>query len=129
MAKRIVPNLYVVAQDESEIESLSGNQYIIDIVFNSVILGIEEAVRGKKKEATVIELNSSGNYISIPRDKWEESLTNAEKHFIKLEEYETCADIQKLKESIRSYGSQRVPRKATTTNRSNNRDRKYTKAS
>ena len=129
MAKRIVPNLYVVAQDESEIESLSGNQYIIDIVFNSVILGIEEAVKGKKKEATIIELNSSGNYISIPRDKWEESLTNAERHFIKLEEYETCADIQKLKESIRSYGSQRVPRKATTTNRSNNRDRKYIKAS
>ena len=129
MAKRIVPNLYVVAQDESEIESLSGNQYIIDIVFNSVILGIEEAVKGKKKEATIIELNSSGNYISIPRDKWEESLTNAERHFIKLEEYETCADIQKLKESIRSYGSQRVPRKTTTTNRSNNRDRKYIKAS
>jgi hypothetical protein len=129
MAKRIVPNLYIAVQDESEIETLSDNQYIKDILFNSVILGIEEAVKGRKKEATVIELNSSGNYISIPKNKWEESLTNAEQYFIKLEEYETCADIQKLKESIKSYGSQRVSRKTTTPNRPNNRNRKYLKAS
>jgi hypothetical protein len=129
MAKRIVPNLYIAVQDESEIETLSDNQYIKDILFNSIILGIEEAVKGRKKEATVIELNSSGNYISIPKNKWEESLTNAEQYFIKLEEYETCADIQKLKESIKSYGSQRVPRKTTTANRPNNRNRKYLKAS
>lgn len=129
MAKRIVPNLYIVAQDDFEIETLSDNPYVRDILFNSVILGIEEAVKGRKKEATVVELNSSGNYISIPKEKWEESLTNAEKYFINLEEYETCADIQKLKETIKSYGSQRVSRKTTTANRPNNRNRKYLKAS
>jgi hypothetical protein len=128
MAKRVVPNLYIASNDEEELDTLQSNPYLKDVIFNCIIVGIEDAIKNKKKEALLIELNSSGNYVSLPQDKWEASLNNAEKYFIGLEEYETCIDIQKLKESIKSYGAQRVSRKTTAANRSNNRNRKQSKA-
>lgn len=128
MAKRVVPNLYIASNDDEELDTLQNNPHFKDVIFNCVILGIEDALKNKKKEALLVELNSSGNYVSIPQDKWETSLSNAEKYFIGLEEYETCSDIQKLKESIKSYGSQRVPRKTSKSNRSVNRNRKQPKA-
>lgn len=127
MAKRVVPNLYIASNDEEELDTLQSNPYLKDVIFNCIIVGIEDAIKNKKKEALLIELNSSGNYVSLSQDKWEASLNSAEKYFIGLEEYETCIDIQKLKESIKSYGAQRVSRKTTTSNRSNNRNRKQSK--
>lgn len=130
MAKRVVPNLYIASGDDEELDTLQSNPYFKDVIFNCVIMGIEDALKNKKKEALLVELNSSGNYVSIPQDKWETSLSSAEEYFIELEEYETCSDIQKLKESIKSYGqSQRVPRKTSKSNRSVNRNRKQSKAS
>jgi hypothetical protein len=129
MSKRNIPNLYIVTNNEHELESVHNNEYIKEIIFGSVILGIKEAIKLNKKEATIVELNSSGNCISIPMDKWKIPLEEAQKHYVAQEAYELCADIQQVIESINSYGTKRSYRKASTTDQSNNRNRKHTKAS
>jgi hypothetical protein len=129
MAKRIIPNLYIAIKDGTDFDLVQENEQIQSILFNSIISGIEDAIKTNKEEATIIELNSSGNYISLDKDNWKPSLEKAQVYFTSLEEYEKCADIQKLIESISSYGRKRIYRKATGSDKSNNRGKKYTKAS
>lgn len=129
MAKRIIPNLCVFFDSEYDYSLLSDNENIIDIILGSVVLGIKDANKLKRKEAIIVELNSTGNYVSLPKEKWQQSLEKAQQHYIKSEDYEVCADIQKLIESINSYGSKRSPRKTSGTNRPNNRNKKHIKTS
>jgi hypothetical protein len=129
MSRRVIPNLYIAVQEETEFESIQDNHTIRDIIFNSIILGVGEAIKYKRKEATIVELNSSGNYVTLPKEIWKQSLENAKEHFVRLEEYETCVDIQELIESIESYGTERLYRKTPRTDKSNNRSKKHSKAS
>lgn len=129
MPKRVIPNLYITVQEGVDFEAIQYNEQIQEVLYNSVIIGIKNASKTNKPEATIIELNSSGNYISLNRADWKKSLEKAQKYFLNLEEYEKCADIQKLIESISSYGSKKLYRKATGTNKSNNRSSKHLKAS
>jgi hypothetical protein len=129
MSRRVIPNLYIAVHEETEFESIQDNHTIRDIIFNSIILGVGEAIKYKRKEATIVELNSSGNYVTLPKEIWKQSLESAQQHFVKLEEYETCADIQELIESIESYGTKRLYRKTPRTDKSNNRGKKHLKAS
>jgi hypothetical protein len=129
MAKRIIPNLYVTLESEEDYNLLSNNEHVIDIILGSGVLGIKDANKLQKKEAIIVELNSSGNYVSLPREKWQQSLEKAQQYYIESEDYEVCADIQKLIESINSYGPKRSSRKTSRTDRFNNRDKKYIKTS
>jgi len=127
--KRIIPNICVHFVEGSDLSVLQENEHVKDIVLGSVVIGIIEAVKLRKKDATIVELNSSGNYISIPKENWKQSLEKAQQYYIKLEEYEICADIQKLIESLISYGSKRSYRTTPKADRPNNRDRKHSKTS
>ena len=129
MAKRIIPNLYITVQEGIDFNLVQENPQVQDMIFNSIILGIKDAIKFNRKEATIVELNSSGNYISLSKDIWKPSLENAQTYFTNLEEYEKCADIQKIIESLSSYGRERIHRKTTRSNKSNNRGKKYAKAS
>ena len=97
MARRKIPNLNVRLGFGANINTLHANT-------------------SKKNEATIVELHSSGNYIQIHRNDWVKSLEKAQHYYSKLEQYETCGDIQKLIESINSYGSERTYNTPSRTN-------------
>ena len=122
MAKRSIPNLHISVQDEDNYEVVQKNSIVQAMIFKNLILGITEASKTNRKDAIVLELNSSGYYIQVARESWKTSLESAQQYYTKLEEYETCATIQKLIESINSYGIQRSPRKTSRTNQPVNRD-------
>ena len=129
MAKKVIPNLYITIQEGVDFEAIQHNEQIQEVLYNRVVIAIKEANQTNKLEATVVELNSTGNYISINRIDWKKSLKKAQEYFSNLEEYEKCADIQKLIDSINSYGSKRLYRKAPRTDKPNNRSSKYSKTS
>jgi hypothetical protein len=129
MARRVIPNLYITVQEGVDFDLIQENPQIQEVLFNSIIVGIKDALKTNKTEATIVELNSSGNYISLEKDNWKASLEKAQTHFSELEEYEKCAEIQKLIESLSSYGRKRVYSKTSRSNKPDNRDKKYTKAS
>jgi ERCC4-related helicase len=129
MRRRQIPNLYITVQEGIDFTAIQDNPQVQSIVFNSLVSAIKEASKHNKLEATIVELNSSGNYITLEYTNWKQSLENAQAYFSNLEEYETCADIQKLIELIDSYGTKRLYRKTSRTNKSNNRNSKYVKAS
>ena len=129
MAKRIIPNLYIAIQEGTDFNIIQDNAQIQEVLFNNVVDGIKDAAKTNKQEATIIELNSSGNYISINYENWKLSLEKAQIYFAGLEQYEVCADIQKIIESINSYEPKRSYRKTTRTNKSNNRNSECLKTS
>jgi hypothetical protein len=129
MGRRVIPNLYITLHENASFDSIQDNFAVQEVLFANVILGIKEATRYKHKEATIVELNSSGNYITLPRENWKSSLEKAQDYFVKLEKYEICASVQKLIESINSYGSTRVYRKTSRANKPNYRNKEYSKTS
>lgn len=129
MNKRKIPNLYITLKEGTDFNMVKENPQVQQVIYKNVVEGIEDAIKTNKAEATVVELNSTGNYIMLGKLSWEKSLERAQTYFLNLEEYETCATIQKLIESINSYGTQRLHRKTSRSNKSNNRNSKYSKTS
>ena len=108
MPKRILPDLYITIDEGYGFDILQYNTTIQKVVYSNVILGIQEANRKKHKNAVIVELNSSGNCITLPRESWKKSLEKAQGYYADLEDYETCIRIKKLMESIDSYGTKRI---------------------
>ena len=129
MSKRIIPNLYITLQEGIEFNAIQENDQIKTLLYSSIITGIIDAKRYNRTEATIVELNSTGNYITIGKEDWKQSLMNVQEYFIQSENYEACSEIQKLIESLNSYESKRLHRKTSRANKPDNRSKKHPKAS
>jgi hypothetical protein len=121
MARKKIPNLNVRLEFGADINLLHKNPQIKELIYANLVLGIKEANNSNRNEATIVELHSSGNYVQIDRNSWKPSLETAINYFLSIEAYEKCNEIQKLIESIDSYGTQRIRRTSSRTNKSNNR--------
>jgi hypothetical protein len=110
MKRRQVPNLYFTinsSEPEFNFDIIQHDEKIQFLILSNVVFGIEEAIKLKKEEATIVELNSSGNYVSLHKENWKTSLESAERWFLKFEDYESCAKIKNIIDNIDSYGQQR----------------------
>jgi hypothetical protein len=116
MARRKIPNLTVRLGVGANLETLHENPQVKELIYINLFLGIKDANDSNKNEATIVELHSSGNYVQIHRNNWKESLEKAQTYYANLEKYEVCGEIQKLIESINSYGTERLYRTSSRTN-------------
>ena len=66
------------------------------IVYESLIEGVSEALKSKKKEIRLCEVKNSGIYITVEKQEWKNSLDSALQFYIDKEEYEECSKIKKL---------------------------------
>ena len=124
---RPIPNLCIPLQDGGGYDSIVDDPNVKDIIFSCIISGVKEAVQHKQKEAAILELNSSGMYISLDKDKWEPALNKTIEYFTSLEDYDTCIEVQELLKLINSYGPKRLNKKTPRTNKSTNRSSKQSK--
>jgi hypothetical protein len=115
MSKRTIPNLYVSVMEEEDLKLFHKDPQMIDLIYRNAIIGIRDALRSRKKEAIVLELNSSGYFVVLNDSTWEVVLLRAQEYFIKLEEYETCSLIQQL---LISYERTRTSKPNPNTNKS-----------
>ena len=121
MARRKIPNLNVRLGFGADINTLHKNPQVQELIYNNLILGIKDANASNKNEATIVELHSSGNFVQIHKNDWKSSLEKAQQYYSNLEKYEICSEIQKLIESINSYGTERSHRTPSRTNQPDNR--------
>ena len=66
------------------------------IVYESLIEGVSEALKSKKKEIRLCEVKNSGIFITVEKPEWKESLDSALQYYIDIEEYEECSKIKNL---------------------------------
>ncbi len=102
MSKRIIPNLQfnINGEGEPDYSVIRENEIIQDIVYSQTVWGIREAIKRKAKHAKIIEINSTGNYLTVDKQDFESALNKSILYYEKFEDYETCAEIVKLKEKL-----------------------------
>lgn len=102
MAKRIIPNLQfnIAEGGEPDFSVISKNEIVRELVYTNTFEGIREAVKKRSKNARVIEINSSGQYITIEEEDFKLALDNTLSYYEQREDYETCAEIVELKNKL-----------------------------
>lgn len=102
MAKRIIPNLQfnIAPGGEPDFSAIAKNDIVRDLVYSNTFVGIREAVKKRAKNAKVIEIDSSGQYITIEKEDFKTALDNTLLYYEQREDYETCAEIVELKNKL-----------------------------
>ena len=102
MAKRQIPNLQfnISGDGEPDYSIIAENEIIRDIVYSQTVLGIREAINRKAKHAKIVEINSTGQYLTVEKQDFELALENSIHYYEIMEDYETCAEIVKLKNKL-----------------------------
>jgi hypothetical protein len=65
-------------------------------VYKSLVDGVSEAIKSKKKSIKLCEVKNSNILITIERPEWKKSLDSALQYYINTEEYEECSKIKNL---------------------------------
>ena len=102
MAKRQIPNLQfnINGDGEPDYSVIAENKIIRDIVYSQTVWGIRDAIKRKAKHAKIVEINSTGQYLTVEKQDFKSALNNTIMYYEILEDYETCAEIVKLKEKL-----------------------------
>ena len=103
--KRVIPNIKVIIPENVDLSLLnlnliSENQNVVDLIIPSAFNGIKEAVSRKWKQAKICEINSTGTYVTVEKDKFSDLLDNILPYYVDREEYEICSEIITLKNKI-----------------------------
>jgi len=102
MTKRQIPNLQfnINGDGEPDYSVIGKNEIVQDIVYSQTVWGIREAIKRKSKHAKIVEINSTGNYLTVDKQDFESALNKSILYYEKFEDYETCAEIIKLKNQL-----------------------------
>ncbi len=102
MSKRIIPNLQfnINGDGEPDYSVIGANEVVQDIVYSQTVYGIREAIKRKLKHAKIVEINSTGQYLTVDKQDFESALNKSISYYEKFEDYETCAEIVKLKNQL-----------------------------
>jgi hypothetical protein len=102
MSKRIIPNLQFNINGDGipDYSAIGANEIVQDIVYSQTVWGIREAIKRKAKHAKIVEINSTGHYLTVDKQDFESALNKSISYYEKFEDYETCAEIVKLKEKL-----------------------------
>lgn len=102
MAKRIIPNLQfnINGDGEPDYSVISQNEIVRDIVYSQTVWGIRDAIKRKLKHAKIVEINSTGQYLTVEKQDFKSALENSIQYYEVFEDYETCAEIVKLKNQL-----------------------------
>ena len=65
-------------------------------VYKSLIDGVTEAIKTDKKAIKLCEVKNSGNFITVEKTEWKDSLDSALQYYVSKEEYEECSKIKDL---------------------------------
>lgn len=102
MAKRIIPNLQfnIAPGGEPDFSAIAENEVVKHLVYSNTFVGIKEAIKKRAKNAKIIEIDSSGQYITIGKEDFKTALDKTLVYYEQKEDYETCAEIVELKNKL-----------------------------
>ena len=102
MSKRIIPNLQfnINGEGEPDYSVIAENEIVRDIVYSQTVWGIRDAIKRKLKHAKIVEINSTGQYLTVEKQDFKSALDNSISYYEVLEDYEACAEIVKLKKQL-----------------------------
>lgn len=104
MAKRTIPNLQfnINGEGEPDYSVIAGDEVVRGLIYHQTVTGIRDAIKRKLKHTKIVEINSTGQYLTVEKQDFESALNNSISYYEVLEDYETCSSIMKLKEQLKN---------------------------
>lgn len=102
MAKRTIPRAIFQPLEGLKASDLKDNELLFKLVKKETYPAIQEAFEGRKTFATLFEVNTSGQYIDIPKQYWVNALEECIKFNLVDEKFEECLKIKKLIDDIKA---------------------------
>lgn len=96
---RIIPKMMVDMSQISSDELIESPQFQ-ESVFFETYNSIKTAIKNKKTEAHVFEINASGTLIIIEKDNWSSALQSVINYYADKDDFEKCIEIRELQSKL-----------------------------
>lgn len=97
---REVPKIEISYINKQELKELSKKKEFIEYILEISLSSIEEAINKKWKKVELCDIINLSLLVILKRENFESVLTRISKFYERIEEYEMCAKIAKLKKKI-----------------------------
>tara|TARA_Y100000592_G_C5474399_1_gene321400 strand:- start:349 stop:687 length:339 start_codon:yes stop_codon:yes gene_type:complete len=97
---REVPKIEISYINKQELKELSKKKEFIEYILEISLSSIEEAINKKWKKVELCDIINLSLLVILKRENFESVLTRISKFYERMEEYEMCAKIKKLKKKI-----------------------------
>lgn len=93
-------NVEIIYEDAEDLQQLEENQPFNDLILKDAFDVVERAAKTKKKSVPLINIPNLGLEVSIERHNFKPILQKALDYYTEQEQYERCADVAQLIESL-----------------------------
>ena len=93
-------NVEIIYEDAEDLQQLEENQPFNDLILKDAFDVVERAAKTKKKSVPLINIPNLGLEVSIERHNFKPILQKALNYYTEQEQYERCADVAQLIESL-----------------------------
>jgi hypothetical protein len=95
--RAIIENLHELTH-----EDITSSGVLEDLLMEEIPGAIDKAVTEGKQYASLIEINSTGEYVDLHKRDWIKALNSCVTYFAspEVEDYETCSKISELIEKL-----------------------------
>jgi hypothetical protein len=102
MAKNQIMNLKfnVLGNGIPNYNEIISNPYTKKIILNQTRTSLKNAINKRLKSAKILEINSSGHYMSVDKCDYSKVIDTLIKYYECEENYEECASLLNLKSKI-----------------------------
>ena len=98
--EREVPKIEIIYLDGKELDELKSKKKFAEHILENSLASIEEAINKKWKKVELCDIINLSLLVILKRENFESVLTRISKFYERMEEYEMCAKIKKLKKKI-----------------------------
>lgn len=98
--RRKLLNVEIIYEDAEDLQQLEDNQPFNDLILKDAFDIVEKAAKTKKKSVPVVAIPNLGLEVSIERHNFKPILQKALDYYTQQEQYERCADVAQLIESL-----------------------------
>jgi hypothetical protein len=97
---RKILNISIEPLESTPVDRILEAPDLARIVYQEAHLAIQDAIKSRKKTATLVEVNGSSHFIEIERKDWPNALDQCIQYFSIKEDFELCIQLQEMKSRL-----------------------------
>lgn len=97
---RKIFNLHVQPLESTPTDRILQSQELVHAVYEQACIAIQDAMKSRKKTATLFEVNQSSDFIEIERKDWCNALQQCIEYYSRKEDFEQCIKLQEVKSRL-----------------------------
>ena len=105
--KKKTPNLVLTNYSLRGVLDTLFNSKVQEILYLETFNSIKTALQEKKRECVICDIGQLETTITLSKSNWESALNSILEHYVKVEDYDKCSQINKLIQELNGEGSKK----------------------